>query len=174
MENCSHSHQSVFALKAARALLNYLNVPADDQLVVKLDDFARLVCLFRKDVSRLTPELIHKLTARFALQICRFDLLARFLHARNMMSAFPDVVAAFSRFYREKHGILFCTLTSSHLLEEAEKEAAIQFVEQKTGKRFFYTSIVNERLIAGIRIEGETLLWEHSIAQHLRILQRFS
>jgi len=83
-----------------------------------------------------------------------------------------DVLAKICSLYMQRKGILFFDISSAHKLADDEIESVQQFLAQKTEKKILYDYAVDKELIAGIRCQCETLLWEHSAKQQLDDLRR--
>jgi ATP synthase F1 delta subunit len=70
--------------------------------------------------------------------------------------------------YLRKHNILSCLFKSSHELSKTSVATAQQFLKKLTGCDIITTEIVDPSLIAGLRLQSNTILWEYSVAQHLK------
>jgi F0F1-type ATP synthase delta subunit len=73
--------------------------------------------------------------------------------------------------FKERAGIHDFVIKSAVALSQQEKDQIEKFLARKTGQDNIYTYHVDTRLIAGVRLRSQTLLWEHSIAQQLRQLE---
>jgi F-type H+-transporting ATPase subunit delta len=74
--------------------------------------------------------------------------------------------------YREKEKKYYFMVTTSHELHEAEKEQVISFIKKNVKNHITASFVVDKSLISGIKIEGNTLLWERSIARQLRKIEQ--
>lgn len=72
--------------------------------------------------------------------------------------------------YRENHNIMTVRLISAHPLEADEQNIMKKFLEHKTRKTIQLQLVTDPRLIAGVRLQSDTVLWEYSIAQQLRAI----
>lgn len=89
----------------------------------------------------------------------RAFLISKVLHALLML-------------YQERASVMFCTVTSSAPLAANEHALFEDFFNKKIGQHILYTYTVDSHLIAGIRMQSSTVLWEYSIAQQLTQAQR--
>lgn len=72
--------------------------------------------------------------------------------------------------YYETHKIMSCDITSSHSISAETLDKVQQFLARQTGHDIIYTYARDASLIAGIRAQSKTILWEHSIRKQLREL----
>jgi F0F1-type ATP synthase delta subunit len=72
--------------------------------------------------------------------------------------------------YQAAHNIMPCAITSSHPLSQEELDNVQQFLARQTGSDIIYTYSRDTSLIAGLRVQSKTILWEHSIRKQLREL----
>lgn len=71
-------------------------------------------------------------------------------------------------------GEQLCTISSSHELNADEKEVVLAFIQKKAACIVIPTFILDHELIGGIRVKGQTFLWECSVAGHLNTLKTLS
>lgn len=71
---------------------------------------------------------------------------------------------------KELQGIIDVTIQSAQTLDAQQQEFVKKFLEHLTGKKIHARLVDNPELIAGIRVQSDTFLWEHSVAQQLRFL----
>jgi F-type H+-transporting ATPase subunit delta len=74
--------------------------------------------------------------------------------------------------YRERKGIQSFKITTSHDLSEDEKEKIVLFVRHLTKNEVITKFLVDERLIAGFRIQSKNFLWERSVSKQLRDVKK--
>lgn len=97
-----------------------------------------------------------------------FETLIR--HNRVMLA--PDILIKICDLYRERKNILLFTIESSHELD-AETIATIElFLMHNTGKKIESKSHVNHTLIAGLRLQSNTLSWEYSVRKQMQELTK--
>jgi len=63
-------------------------------------------------------------------------------------------------------------ISSSHELTQAQLDEIKMLLERATKNKVLYSFHVDKDLIAGLRAQSNTKLWEYSIAKQLRILAR--
>lgn len=83
-----------------------------------------------------------------------------------------DVLRDIYGLYKIKHKIADLQVTSSSDLSEEKMEEIKNFFTKLSGQHVVIRHSVNQGLVAGIRLQTETLLWEYSIAQQLRKLKQ--
>ena len=83
-----------------------------------------------------------------------------------------DVLRDIYALYKIQHNLVDLHVTSSSDLAEEQLEEVKHFFMQLSGKNPQIRYHVNPSLIAGIRLQTETHLWEYSIAQQLRKLKQ--
>ncbi|MFC1845688.1 ATP synthase F1 subunit delta [Candidatus Dependentiae bacterium] len=112
-------------------------------------------------------QLLKKLSAPPSLGELIFLLIR---HKRVFL--IKDVLAQVCSLYKRKKDILFFTISSAHQLLDDELSSIKQFLERKTGKTILYECAIDKDLIAGIRCQSETLVWEHSVRKQLDDLRK--
>jgi len=83
-----------------------------------------------------------------------------------------DVLKKVCSLYMQRKNLVFFSVTSAHELLDDEVQSIQEFLERKTGKKVLYECVVDKNLIAGIRCQSETLVWEHSVKKQLDDLRR--
>lgn len=73
--------------------------------------------------------------------------------------------------YQQQHHLMTVLIESSPQLGEDQIEIVKQFLARKTGSDIIYTYRVNPDLIAGIKAQSDTVLWECSIAKNIRAIR---
>jgi len=97
-----------------------------------------------------------------------FYLLLKNKHAYLAADTLRDIYGL----YKIKNNISDLQVTSSSDLSEEKIEEIKNFFIKKTGQRVVVRYSVNPSLIAGVRLQSETHLWDYSIAQQLRKLKQ--
>ena len=97
-----------------------------------------------------------------------FYLLLKNKHIHLAADVLRDIYAL----YKIQHNIVDLHVTSSGDLTEEQLEEITYFFTQFSGQRAQIRHHVNPLLIAGIRLQTDTHLWEYSIAQQLRKLKQ--
>lgn len=106
----------------------------------------------------------HKLPTVFEKLI---KLLVRDKRAPLIRLVLKQLVAL----YRQKHNIVFFEITSSHPLTQDQLDNVEQFLARETGCDIIYKYEVDNRLIAGLRLQSNLFVWEYSIRKHLDSLR---
>ncbi|HBL98333.1 TPA: hypothetical protein DDZ86_01670 [Candidatus Dependentiae bacterium] len=162
----------LLAARYACALLRYSACEAHEDLAWRLDAFVFFLNRYQSDLMGLESEMFLRIAHIFELDRCNFDLLLKLLTSQKHEELFVAVVRSFAKQYKEQHGLEFCLIKSSHKLMDEQKKALCTFLEHASGKRIFYTTVVDRGLVAGIRVEGDSLIWEHSVSSQLRAIEQ--
>lgn len=90
----------------------------------------------------------------------------------NRVSLIQSVLEKVCSLYMQRENILFFNIFSSHKLLDDELKSIQKFLSHKTGKTVLYDWSIDKNLIAGIRCQSETLVWEYSVSKQLNDLRR--
>lgn len=131
--------------RAALLVLNKLNLAASRKI-------EKLIADARIQVQPLVQQLVALLV----------------VHAR--IDYLPVVLEYAVALYRQQHNSMVFTLTSSHELSSNQMTHIQQFIASLTGAHIVLNQHRDVRLIAGVRVQSDTLLWEHSVRKQLRTL----
>lgn len=91
-------------------------------------------------------------------------------HRRGIL--FADVLKHIWWHYFQRKGIEYVTITSSHELSKDKIHVFQEYLARLSGKDILYEYGVDATLIAGIRMQSNQILWEHSIRNQLRALRQ--
>lgn len=173
--------QAQLAKKYAQAFINSYSsqITADDhKKIPQLQDFFRshkkslgfLWIPHITDKEKITL-LTNALVGKFGLSSI-FEHLIKLLvmHKRGILLV--QTLAHIDVLYKKKHNILAFAITSSHHLPETAQQSIVKFLAQQTGCAIMYTYTVDTRLIAGLRLQSDALLWEFSIAKQLQSISQ--
>jgi len=116
-------------------------------------------------------ELLNALLKEFDAPAFLQELIV-LLVRHGRASYIPDVLEQVCDLYKERNNILFFTITSTYELSEDELKTIEQFLAHKTGKKILFNWSIDTSLIAGIRCQSDTLVWEHSISKQLDDLRK--
>jgi len=149
------------------------------------DDFEHIVAVVtfldakRTFVSWLTVPLISdevKITVLRTLLIENFTLpesfmrLIELLVSHNRSFMIDSVLYYIGLIYQERNAIQLFTVTSAPILTAADKKTISLFLAHKIPGAMMYTCTEDKKLIAGLRMQSNTMLWEYSIRKDLRTL----
>lgn len=101
-----------------------------------------------------------------------FEKLIFLLLSHGRIDFLDEVVSKILTLYRSKKHIQFFKISTSHALEEKEKERVIKFVKGLASGEVVCKFLVDAKIIAGMRIQSEAFLWERSVAKQLRDVKR--
>lgn len=113
-------------------------------------------------------ELLEKyLRDEYQLPDCCFDIINLLIdHKRGEL--LPLVFAQAAALYRKKHRIMPFYIASSAPLHEKQKTQLVNFLAQQTGCDIIEKYTIDPALIAGIKMQSETFLWEYSIDKKIK------
>lgn len=112
-------------------------------------------------------EALMEIAKRFALHASMESLIDLLLkHKRAFLLA--DILDEIIALYAQKKSIHTFKVTSSAELTAHERANIESFLADRVQGTIIYRYAVDKKLIAGIRLQSETLLWEHSIDKQLR------
>lgn len=133
-------------------------------------NFMSLVSLLAsKQVQR--HELINDMFEHFSLPET-LKKLADLLVARKKLTLFAAVLQDICCLYLHEHNLLDVTIYSATELTQAEQQQFEQFFTKLSDKKIISRVVHDEALIAGVRMQSDVLLWEHSIAARIRLLSQ--
>lgn len=166
---------SKLAKKYAAAFLNiYENqLSLDDyfalqQAVHFFDDNRQLLTYFKLPrILAEKKEALRKIQEAFNLPKV-MDTLMELLLDHQRLFLIKYVFEALLILFRERNNIMTFSIISSHTLEKNQLQSIKDFLEKKTRNTILYNKEVDKKLIAGIRLQSTTYLWEYSIEQQLR------
>lgn len=140
------------------------------KLEVFLRENPHIMLVFRvplfDDVKK--AKFLRLLLERFALSE-HVQALCNMLLVHDRVMLMGRIFYMIRKLYQKEHNMMFFVITSSHQLEAKKLEKVQNFLAHKTGRAILYTYTVDNKLISGIRAQSDTLLWECSIRQRLRI-----
>lgn len=149
---------------ALEALKTFLTEHADLIAILKLNVISR-----EKKI-----QYIEMLFEQSGLPASSYKKLVALLADDQRLYLIVDVVKQIELLYRMRRNIEEFAIHSSHKLAKEQLEQIKNFLSQKINKHIIYKYQYNKRLIAGIRLQSDVLLWEYSIARQLRDLQRIA
>lgn len=86
--------------------------------------------------------------------------------AQYILEVIKEIVAE----YRLQNHIMPVVVTTSHAITGDLQEQLKKFIADKTGNEPLMKVQQDDGLIAGIRLQSATVLWEHSVRKQLRTL----
>ncbi len=99
------------------------------------------------------------------------NALVILLIEHNRLALCAKILEQISNIYREREGISTYQIISPMALDRNALENILAFLKKHSGSAIIYNEIIDPSLIAGIRLQSDTLLWEYSIKQQLNQLQ---
>lgn len=90
------------------------------------------------------------------------------LSKHNRMTLFMRVCMMLRDVYYTVHAIEACSVFTSHDIDTQDVQPIVAWLETQLGKTLEPTYYVDQSLIAGVRVCGQTFIWEDSIARNIR------
>ena len=88
----------------------------------------------------------------------------------NRVFLITDILWKITELYKERKDMLTFIISSSHELSTEDISVIKGFLAHLSGKAIMYTYTIDKNLIAGIRLQSTTLLWEYSVRKHLNTI----
>lgn len=134
-------------------------------------------CLSIILIPKLTHEekklLFNKLFTAFNLETI-LTPLAELLIQHNRIIYLHAIIKEIPHLYKKRIHVTDFTISSSHAIDQETAQTLKKFLEKKSQSTVTITHAVDTTLIAGIRMQAETFLWEYSIRQQLQKIARHS
>ncbi len=111
--------------------------------------------------------LIEQLAQKFNSSHYFKRLLILLIRQRRML-IFPMILHHLRELYCEREHIIEFEIASSHSLDDEARTVLVHLLSSATGMRIRPTYRLEPKLIAGIRMQSNTLGWEHSVRKQLR------
>ncbi|MBN1549140.1 ATP synthase F1 subunit delta [Candidatus Babeliales bacterium] len=138
-------------LNKQRGILFFLTLPLMNAQVVE-----RALCALFDHCS--VGELLKKIT------------LLLIQHKRVIL--LPDVLRYIELLCKDKACCKTFTITSSDELSDQQLRDIVVYLERETAHKVLYTHSVDKGLIAGLRLQSDTLLWEYSVKKNIETIRR--
>lgn len=116
-------------------------------------------------------QIINKLLEQFDLPAI-FYKLTELLLETDRLALLPLVLHHILLGYEERNYLMPTVITSSSSISEKQARIIQDVIKQVSGKKILPKYRIDTKLIAGIRIQSNTLLWEYSVAKQLRIIEK--
>jgi F-type H+-transporting ATPase subunit delta len=104
-----------------------------------------------------------------------FGKLVKLLIEHKRIGLLASVVAAIQELYKTAHGVTTCSIESAHPLTQEQRTVLERLISQRLKEGDHpsvgdYNYTIDKRLIAGIRIRVDFLLWDGSLVGQLQKL----
>ena len=100
-----------------------------------------------------------------------FSIIILLLIAHNRSFYIPAVLLAITQLYKEQTNSIEFSIHSTHNLNDQQIESIKHFLGKLLDKNIITTTLKDDSLIAGIRLQSNDYLWEYSLRKHLKTLQ---
>ena len=116
--------------------------------------------------SSVKKNILSKMFAAYGLKD-DFDTLLDVLIKHKRLFMLSEVLYCIAQLYKKRNNIIEWTVKSASLMQPEDLEIVYHFLEKKTGMHAEYTYKTDPTLLAGIRLQSNTYLWQHSIRRQL-------
>jgi F-type H+-transporting ATPase subunit delta len=125
--------------------------------------FLNLALIKKQTVEQVLTKLFASCATTLLLQ-----RLVNLLLQHHRVFLLPEVLHQIADLYKRDKGIVQFVVTTAHEIETSQLQKAVQFLKRSVGDKVMYTYAVDPTLIAGLRMQSDTLLWEHSVKRQLQ------
>lgn len=119
------------------------------------------------DKEKLLLDLIQKYNLPASLN----NLVTTLIH-HDRAGLLGKILDQICELYRKKNRILSFNIESSSILEPDQLDFIHKFLAYNTNSTIVSTAKINKELIAGLRLQSDTYLWEYSIRKQINELKR--
>lgn len=110
---------------------------------------------------------LHNVFEHFGLSGKPYHALIALLAADKRTYLIQDVLSSICKLYQRHKNIGIFTITSSHELSSEALKTLEEYLAKHTGQVIMYSYSIDKNLIAGIRMQSDTALYEYSIRKQL-------
>ena len=172
---------TIIERKYARAFMNLFGNTLTMPVLEKFDDIIQFINNNKKHFFYLKVSAVDNNTKRaFFINLFKqhgaysngIDKLIDLLIHDKRLILIAGILHEICNIYMENNGIAEWHVASAHELPQAEKDIIMQFLSRKTHAHIVPTYLIDSTLIAGLRLQSDIYLWEHSVKSQLDALRR--
>lgn len=101
------------------------------------------------------------------LDLPEFKKLMMLLIKQNRVFLFNEILKSLCLIFQKKTNTILFKVTSSFSLQHSDLDILHKFLAYNTGKKIMLKHTIDKNLIAGIKMQSGSLLWEYSIRKQL-------
>jgi len=171
---------SVISKKYAQAFLKEYQ---QDLTLAQVQNFKTAIKFFRQHYDFLSIvsvlankhegfcSLLQEMQDHFSFPAC-IQKLITILVAHKRLYILAQVLQDIYCLYMLNNNILEVTIATAEPIEEEQKQKFEEFFKKLSGKNIISTAMIDESLIAGIRMQSDLFLWEYSIKSRIAKISR--
>ncbi|MBI2344614.1 F0F1 ATP synthase subunit delta [Candidatus Dependentiae bacterium] len=171
---------SAISKKYAQA---YLKEYQDSLTIQQVQEFKFIIQFFRNHYTFLSivsvlagrnPEfcsILDEFKKHFTLSTS-IQKLMNVLVEHNRLAIFGQVLQDIYCLYMLNNDFLEVAITTAEPLEAEHRQKFEDFFKKLSGKKIISTAMIDEGLIAGIRMQSDLFLWEYSIKSRIAKISR--
>jgi F-type H+-transporting ATPase subunit delta len=171
--------QNILACRYAQAFINVFLDKLSPEDINAIDCTARYLAEHARIIFLLTvpalddskkKQAIEQLCAQFNVseQVKKF-MFVLIDHKRAVLLALA--LRCIVVLYKKEKNILTFSITTAQEVDKNELSVMQQFLARQTGSDIVYTHKVDPTLIAGVRMQSNFYVWEHSVKKHLHAMR---
>lgn len=173
-------NKKILSLKYAKAFVNlYIENISQESFdnIKKLENFfdTHKKAIYFLSVPNIKKEtkskLLNEIFERFKLSDLLLPLV-KVLAQQKRLFLIDIILKDIRLLYKEQKNIMTFKVLSSHQINSQDLDIIEKFLEHKTGKKIIYYYNMDKSLIAGIKLQSSTLLWEYSIFKQCENLRK--
>jgi len=174
------NNKNIIAQKYAKA---FLNLYEDQVSIQDLNGIRKLEFFFQNhkkviyflSIPNILPETKEKLLGELFKEFNLDVLLKPLIHllsGSKRLFLIDDILKHIKLLYKEQKNIMAFNISSSHEISNQDLEIIKNFLAYKTRKTILSRYNIDKNLVAGIRLQSNTLLWEYSILKQCETLRK--
>jgi F-type H+-transporting ATPase subunit delta len=169
---------AIVSRKYAEAFLNIYMDSITDDIIVHLEELSTYLrshknALIFFGLHHISAEEKLRLFEKIEMRIKPSSFIKKLFEAlikHNRVTLCPQIIDMICKLYRKRKNIMMFDIQASYPLGTAEISIIRKFLSHKTNTYITSTHSINKNLIAGLRLQSETFLWEYSIHKQLKQL----
>jgi F-type H+-transporting ATPase subunit delta len=168
------------ARRYAMAYIKVAGAAFDEKELARVERLEKFLTTTKESLFFFNLSLIGPETEQEALDLLfkgfktekLFKKLMKLICNERRALLVPEMLRSIASLYREQHNIMLFSITTSHDVSDDDKKTINDFLAEKTGKTIGAEYAIDKTLIAGVRAQSDTLLWEQSIKKQLMAIRQ--
>lgn len=169
----------ILARRYAQAFLHDFHDKISLDECTRLEEFSTTLATIHSSLTLLQfmdlslekkTDLLYAYFKKNGLSLDAYKKLISLLLAQKRIMLLASIMHSMVMLYKERNNISSFIFTSSSPLTKDQEENIIHFLQRLTDTTVTHISVTDQSLIAGIRLQSSTLLWEDSLRNRLRSL----
>lgn len=171
---------TILARKYAQAYLNLFHNQLSEHDYQKLQMMNEYIEAHRQSVFFLSlksipasakEKIIYELIENYELPFSLKKLFTLLIE-QGRAELFGNTIQQLCELYRKMHHIMLFDIQSSYPLDAQEISAINDYLSEQTGWNVVSKAEINKDLVAGLRLQSDSYVWEYSIRKQLNELTK--